>query len=59
MKVSYVVNYSGTIEVDNSEWDQQTRERYENSLDDFVFVAVQESLGAWEGLRIINISEKP
>jgi hypothetical protein len=59
MKIHYTVNYSGVINIDNSEWDSQTKEDYENDLKSFVFVTVQEEVEAWQGLKIDSIEEKP
>ena len=59
MKVHYTVNYSGVVDIDNSEWDSQTKEDYENDLKSFVFVTVQEEVEAWQGLKIDSIEEKP
>lgn len=59
MKVSYRVEYSGILEIPNYEWDESTKEHYENDLNDFVFVYVQEEIGAYQGLKIDYIGDKP
>jgi len=59
MKVSYTVNYSGVVEIPNEEWDQQTKADYEDDLGHFAFTFTQEEIGAWKGLTIDSITEKP
>jgi hypothetical protein len=59
MIVSYKVYYEGDIEIDDSEWDEQTQEVYRNDLESFVFSYVQDEIMAWQGLTITSISGKP
>ena len=59
MIINYTVQYSGTIEVPNSEWDQQTRIDYADDLRAFAFTCAQEERGIWQGLSIQDIEDQP
>jgi len=59
MKVEYTVHYTGVIDIDNSEWDAQTKENYGDDFNAFIFVYVQEEIRVWQGLTIDSIKDKP
>lgn len=61
MKVYYSVQKEGVVEIDNSEWDEQTKEDYGCDIGQFVLTYVSEEIHEFDegAIAIIHVEELP